>query len=124
MGQFVYPLPFCLVQSFLQPIKDCLVGGLGLPVSLWVCRGSVVVLDSKFNTISLESFVVELCSVVRYEGIRYAELHENVLPHEFLHVLVLDISQRLNFYPFREIIYPNKQPSSVCSSSREWAHDV
>ena len=84
--------PFCLIQSFLQPIKDCFVGGLGLPVSLWVCRGNVVVPDSKFNTISPESFVVELCSIVRYEGIRYAELCDNVPPHEFLHVLVSDIS--------------------------------
>ena len=124
MGQLVYPFPFCLIQSFLQPIKDHLVGGLNLPVSLRVYRGIVVVPNSKFTTISPESLAVELCSAVRYEGVRYAEPRDNVPPHEFLHVLVSDISQRLGLYPFHEIICPNEQPSLVCSSPREWAHDV
>ena len=67
MGQLVYPFLFRLIQSFLQPIKDHLVGGLGLPVPLWVCRGRVVVPDFEFTTISLESLTVELCYIVRYE---------------------------------------------------------
>ena len=92
MGQLVYPFPFCLVKSFLQPIKDHLVGGLGLLVSLWVCRGRVVILDSKFTTISLKSLAIELCPVFRYEGVRYTKPRDNVPPHEFLHVLVSDIS--------------------------------
>ena len=106
MGKLVYPFPFYLVQSFLQPIKDHLVDGLDLPVSLWVCRGKVVVLDSEFTTISPKSLAVELCFIVRYEGGRYVELCYNVPPHEFLHVLISNISQWLDFYPFREIICP------------------
>ena len=124
MGQFVYPFPFCLIQSFLQPIEDHLVGGLDLPISLRVRSGRVVVHDSKFTTIYPKSLIVELCSVVRYKGVRYAEPHDNVPPHEFLHVLVSNISQRLGLYPFHEIICPNEQQSLVWSSSREWAHDV
>ena len=69
MGQLIYPFLFRLVQSFLQPIKDHLVRGLGLPISLWVCKGRVVVPDFEFTTISPESLTVELCYVVRYEGV-------------------------------------------------------
>ena len=41
-----------------------------MSVSLWVCWSIVVVPDSKFTTISPKSIAVELCSVVRYEGVR------------------------------------------------------
>ena len=52
-------------------------------------------------------FEVKLWSIISYDGLRYFEPADNILPHKFGDVLVFDGSGGFSFYPFAKVIGGN-----------------
>ena len=104
MWQLFHPSPLCIIQPLFQPAHYDLVHDLDLPISLGVCRSGISVCDPKVAAVFPEVFTIKLKTVVRDEGVRSSETHNNVFPNEFLGIHVPDVGQGFSLYPFGEII--------------------
>ena len=65
MGQFFYPYSLRVIQPLFQPIHYGFVDGFSLPITLRVSRCGVSIGNSQLATISSESFIIKLETVVR-----------------------------------------------------------
>ena len=65
VGQLFGPVTLGIVQSSLQPIQNCLVNGLSLPIALRICRGRVPIRDAEITAKIAEGPIVKLQSIVR-----------------------------------------------------------
>jgi len=79
---------------------------------------------TQFATVSSESFVVELETIVQDKSVWYAKSRDNISPNEPLHVLILDIREGFSFNPFGEIISLDKEPSMVSNCFWEWPNNI
>ena len=124
MGEFFYPSPLCLVQSFLQSVHYDLVHGFDLPISLRVGGGGISVNDSKLAAILPKVLIVELKPIVGNECTWGSEAGDDVLPDEFLGVHVSNVGQGFSFHPFSEVISSDYYVSLVPRSFGERSDNI
>ena len=103
--QFFDPLSFGFLKLLLDPIRDCLVGGFGLPVALRVAWCRVVELNLQLLQQIFNIFTNERRSVVQYECFGDAELGQNVPSDKPHHVHLPDLVQWLGLHPLCEVVY-------------------
>ena len=104
MWLFFHQSPICIIQPLLHPAHYDFVHSLHLLVSLEVGRSGILVCDPKVVAVFPEAFTIKLETVVRDEGVRGSEAHNDIFPNEFLGIHVPNVGQRFSLYPFGEII--------------------
>src|SRR5438876_6647140 len=87
---------------------------LDLPVTLWVCHGSVADLDAELFAPIFEFRPSELCAVVRDDPVGNTESDHNVL-EEFLGLGCCDRGDRFGFDPLDEFVDGDEE---VCVTVR------
>ena len=83
-----------------------------------VIRCGVQILDFEFRAEIPKGDAVELRTVVSYDCLRDSKPANDVLPHKFGDILVLDVGICLCFYPFAEVVCGDEQEFLL--GSRGW----
>ena len=82
MLQFFYPTAIGLSQSFFDSVHDRSIGDFYLSIRLWMSHRCEILLNSLFFTPFFEGIVGELFAIITYDGMRYSESADDILPEE------------------------------------------
>ena len=81
-------------------------------------------MDFEFRAEISEGYAVKLRTVVSYDCLRDSKPANDVLPNESRDIFVLDVSIRLCFYPFTEVICGNEQEFLLGNCEGQGSHYV
>ena len=104
IGQFLSLVTLWTFQSSLQAVHDYLAHGLNLAITLGIHWRGIFAPNTEVAAKFAKSSTVELQSIIRYKGVRNPKPSDYILPYEFLHIYVPDISQSLRLCLFGEVI--------------------
>ena len=102
--QLVGPATLLQVESFLEPVDDCLVSGLGLTVALRVSRCGHVEPNSPSVAELFEVVGYELSSIVGYDFVWDAMPAYDVFPNKSFDLESVYLLESFSFNPFREVV--------------------
>ena len=118
--------PSCplLLSAFASSRSHYLVHGLSLAIALGIHQSRVPVPDAEITAKFAETLAIKLQPIIRYKGVWDPEPGDYILPYEFLHIYVPDISQSLCLHPFGEVINGYQHESSIARCSWKWPEYV
>ena len=95
-----------------------------MAIALRISQGGVFIFDVKITAKLAKGSAIELQPVVGYEGLWHPKSCNYVSPYKIFNTYVPDISQRLSFHPFSEVIHSYQSKSSIARGLGKWTYNV
>ena len=87
-------------------------------------QGGVFIFDVKITAKLAKGSAIELQPVVGYEGLWHPKSCNYVSSYKLFNIYIPDISQRLSFHPFSEVIHSYQSKSPIARGLGKWTYNV